>query len=298
MSEPGTAVTVPALADPGERIDVAETTACLDCGGPFARRSSRQKRCPKCQAAWRSKDRTGARCRIAICEVCDKAFRHEQTRHQRCCSRSCASTLTAAERGLHSASTPIRYGDCICGRTFISRQGRRFCSPSCVPTQHLVVGSPVSTTCRECGEVFTYPSATRPREFCSLDHRRAWSRRQPNYRAQRRAQKSRRRATLRAAEVERFTPDEIFERDRWRCMLCGKHTNRSASVPHPKAPTLDHVVPLSRGGAHTRANTQCAHFLCNSLKGDRTLNAEQLRLVRLTDGGGMAPAISTALDRC
>lgn len=33
--------------------------------------------------------------------------------------------------------------------------------------------------------------------------------------------------------------------------------------------TVDHVVPMSKGGAHVLANLQPAHFACNSKKGDR-----------------------------
>jgi 5-methylcytosine-specific restriction endonuclease McrA len=37
----------------------------------------------------------------------------------------------------------------------------------------------------------------------------------------------------------------------------------------PTAPTVDHIIPLARGGSHTWDNVQLAHHLCNSLKGDR-----------------------------
>jgi 5-methylcytosine-specific restriction endonuclease McrA len=35
------------------------------------------------------------------------------------------------------------------------------------------------------------------------------------------------------------------------------------------APTIDHVLALAAGGTHEMANVQAAHFICNSLKGDR-----------------------------
>lgn len=49
------------------------------------------------------------------------------------------------------------------------------------------------------------------------------------------------------------------------------------AVPHPKAPTIDHVVPLAEGGHDTRANVQLAHFLCNSIKGRG--GSQQLALI-------------------
>jgi 5-methylcytosine-specific restriction endonuclease McrA len=104
----------------------------------------------------------------------------------------------------------------------------------------------------------------------------AWKQANP---AKARAQRSRRRARERAAIVERFTPLQVFERDGWRCQLCCRPVDRAAAVPDPDAPTLDHVIPLSAGGEHTRANTQCAHFLCNARKGAGVLRPEQLRLL-------------------
>lgn len=37
----------------------------------------------------------------------------------------------------------------------------------------------------------------------------------------------------------------------------------------PTAPTVDHIIPLAKGGSHTWANVQLACIACNSLKGDR-----------------------------
>jgi len=48
-----------------------------------------------------------------------------------------------------------------------------------------------------------------------------------------------------------------------------KKVMRGAVVPHPLAPTIDHVVPLAAGGLHEPANVQLAHFLCNARKSDR-----------------------------
>jgi 5-methylcytosine-specific restriction endonuclease McrA len=37
----------------------------------------------------------------------------------------------------------------------------------------------------------------------------------------------------------------------------------------PKAPTVDHIIPLASGGTHTWGNVQLACAACNSAKGDR-----------------------------
>jgi len=83
---------------------------------------------------------------------------------------------------------------------------------------------------------------------------------------------------VRAAFVAAVSPVEIFERDGWRCQLCRKALLRDAVVPHPLAPTIDHIVPLACGGSHEPRNVQAAHFMCNSRKRDGAAN-DQLRLI-------------------
>lgn len=61
----------------------------------------------------------------------------------------------------------------------------------------------------------------------------------------------------------------VFERDDFTCQLCGECMDMSAAFPDPKFPTIDHVVPLNKGGAHLYSNIQSACFVCNSAKGDR-----------------------------
>ena len=72
----------------------------------------------------------------------------------------------------------------------------------------------------------------------------------------------------RAAFVEHVDRRRVFDRDDWMCRLCHEPVHREAEVPHPLAPTIDHVVPLARGGTHEMANVQTAHFECNRLKAD------------------------------
>lgn len=76
-----------------------------------------------------------------------------------------------------------------------------------------------------------------------------------------------RKALERAATVEVFDPEEVLARDGWRCQICGIDTpKRLRGTYKPNAPELDHIVALSRGGAHSMANTQCACRRCNGIK--------------------------------
>lgn len=74
----------------------------------------------------------------------------------------------------------------------------------------------------------------------------------------------------------------VFARDGYRCCICLRPTlRRGLSVDgriHPRTPTVDHIVPLSRGvKGHTWDNVQCACHECNTKKSN-TMKAEQMRL--------------------
>lgn len=83
------------------------------------------------------------------------------------------------------------------------------------------------------------------------------------------AAKARRRKAIASTsdgEINRFA---VFQRDGYRCYLCGRQT---AESPSDRRPQLDHVVPLCRGGTHTMDNVRCACQRCNLTKGHRTLS--------------------------
>lgn len=66
--------------------------------------------------------------------------------------------------------------------------------------------------------------------------------------------------------VDRFV---VFERDGYICGLCDAPIDMDAKPKSPLSPSLDHIIPLSRGGAHSYENAQAAHLFCNISKGAR-----------------------------
>jgi 5-methylcytosine-specific restriction endonuclease McrA len=79
----------------------------------------------------------------------------------------------------------------------------------------------------------------------------------------------RRRARMFGVEYEPINRRVVFERDGWICGICDELIDPSLSHPAPRSASLDHVVPMSLGGAHTYGNVQPAHLECNLVKGDR-----------------------------
>lgn len=51
------------------------------------------------------------------------------------------------------------------------------------------------------------------------------------------------------------------------CGICGKPVDFSYKNPHPLAPTVDHIIPVSKGGHPSDlSNLQLAHRCCNRAK--------------------------------
>lgn len=123
--------------------------------------------------------------------------------------------------------------------------------------------------CTVCAQTFTTPYTVHTcSDLCAAAKKRA----------DRNEADHRRRARKRDAFVAPVYRFKVYERDGWRCHLCGKPTSREEQVPHPLAPTLDHVIPLAAGGTHEPSNVKTAHFLCNARKGARG-SGEQLMLI-------------------
>ena len=60
----------------------------------------------------------------------------------------------------------------------------------------------------------------------------------------------------------------VYERDGWTCWICGLPVDESDDKSSGRLyPTLDHVIPRVRGGAHDESNLRCAHRSCNSSRG-------------------------------
>lgn len=112
----------------------------------------------------------------------------------------------------------------------------------------------VAGDCHECGSPFvTDQPATR---FCSPPCSKRHHRRKHKVLH----------GYIIAASVRAY----VFTRDRWTCWLCHQPILRDLKAPHPLSPSVDHVLPQSRGGGHQVWNLRAAHFLCNSLRGNRS----------------------------
>lgn len=81
------------------------------------------------------------------------------------------------------------------------------------------------------------------------------------FRLQRVLSSQRRRARLASVPQEEIDRDTLYERDGGVCGICGKEVGRDEI-------SIDHIVPLSKGGPHLMDNLQIAHLNCNKARGN------------------------------
>lgn len=101
------------------------------------------------------------------------------------------------------------------------------------------------------------------------------------------AAKDRRKAVIRGATTGGVVyRTRVFERDGWLCQLCGVQTPKALmGTLERNAPELDHIVAVSKGGAHSYENTQCLCRGCNGIKSDRPMD-EVATGIQARGGGG------------
>lgn len=64
----------------------------------------------------------------------------------------------------------------------------------------------------------------------------------------------------------------VIRRGKPPCALCGEPIDYSLHHLDPMAFTVDHIIPLARGGLDVLANKQAAHRVCNRAKGTMTMD--------------------------
>ena len=238
---------------------MANGTPCSvdDCDKPSTARGF----CTKHYSYWYRE--THGRKRHVYCVTCEECGREAKVTapNARYCSIQCAGRAKvriARDRRmpvLHPAPTPMSHLPA-------KHPVRRPRQPRGDWWKILVYGP-----CATCGAAFMAVAASYSTRslYCSRACARSRS-------------KAKRRAVKRDAYVADVNRRAIFERDGYRCQLCRRLVDRKRKAPHPRAATIDHIIPLARGGTHEPANCQTACFKCNCLKSDQG-TGDQLRLI-------------------
>lgn len=79
--------------------------------------------------------------------------------------------------------------------------------------------------------------------------------------------------TTKASRANNRAKLELLLRDGRRCAICGRKIKKLDDL------TVDHIVPLAKGGKNVLENYQLAHKACNEAKGSM-LPKEHVKMLR------------------
>lgn len=70
----------------------------------------------------------------------------------------------------------------------------------------------------------------------------------------------------------------IILRTQVNCGICGQPVNKRLKAPDPMSATVDHIIPLSKGGHPSDlSNLQLAHRWCNRAKSNKIFMARDVK---------------------
>jgi hypothetical protein len=242
---------------------------CEQCGKLVDSGQPKQRFCSRaCDSRWRY---LHPKFSLATCKQCGGTFIPKAKDRTQFCSRECgfqgqdrvlSNTAFEKRREDSSSRKDARwvhwyFGYCaVCGLLFTKGQNKVTCGGDCAQgyTHRHVL--PTERSCIECGALFMGQADGM---YCSAKCTR---------RVHRRARKVLRKMKYAETEgmCERVTFRAVWEHSS-RCHVCGGLCSLQYVGVHPLAPTIDHVVPISRGGMHLNSNAAIAHMICNCFKG-------------------------------
>jgi 5-methylcytosine-specific restriction endonuclease McrA len=265
---------------------------CAQCKTPFTASHKRKYCTSSCSRRVKTLkrnpnavDRSNPKDWTCVCKGCGVSYKNKRRRTNgegsHYCSQECAWDN---QRSIQYS--PVHTGYCIgCGKPFVSRRKRQYCNDdACKKARDCAraINSAKSkyverfNKCKYCGKEFASIYGSKRKLLCSADCAKKHSNKT----------KARGSNAQRAKQygVDRgyFNEMRIFVRDRWTCQLCKRKTPKKLRGTYDSlAPELDHIVPLSKGGAHRQENLQCACRECNLKKSDKAMG--QLWLLGIAD---------------
>lgn len=243
---------------------------CEWCGSSFevARTTSPKRYCSQnCRSSGYQKSVRERKFseRSTECPECGTAFLQNPIGAPRkYCADKCKQRVSnrAARRRWKPLANPTTKRCAHCDTPFIARSRDRiycyneYCKYAAyrerkeAGAQPLIVEHAVS--CDGCGKKFVgkHPTARWCSKYCANKY---WGR-----------VRSRRRYAADGSAL--YVDREVFERDNWTCYLCNLPVDPELDRLHEFGATIDHIVPLSRGGLDELSNVALAHWSCNRTK--------------------------------
>jgi 5-methylcytosine-specific restriction endonuclease McrA len=179
----------------------------------------------------------------------------------------CNGNICTLER--YQPPVPVRVSCEVCGSVFDVGRRKKYCSANCyleanrrqaLQKAELMRSLRPETklqTCGWCSEVIEVPSSyTGTKVYHDVCRKQATRHRNRKKTVKRQGAKT----------VERIDIFLLAERDNFVCHICLGLVDMSVSRVSRFGATVDHVMPISKGGLDTLDNVRLAHWICNIRK--------------------------------
>lgn len=225
---------------------------------------------------------------IKVCAYCNEEFTTDKNRQKYCCRECQYKSMTKPK-----ATAVCSY----CGKTFVLKRADapgRVCSHKClvehmhqdrlkrleqkaiekeqkakeVEMERLRIKTEkelnkylrpyYKVTCKCCGKVFT--SSLKSAAYCSNECRKIVNNRTHDRR-------------LNRCEVRDYSINihQLYNKYNGICQMCGKKLTFDCDGNDDLHPSVDHIIPIAKGGNHTWDNVQLLCRKCNNFKHDKVI---------------------------
>lgn len=238
-----------------------------------------------------------------ICKHCGKEFDTNRG-YQVYCSSNCKYQKEKKDKVIKRKQRIVIYGSIpkyiekeyikicpICKKTFKTKKSyKTYCSAECYKKHNLIRLKEVynkekilkrNTTvnnenqiikrkCKKCGSTFYVNKSNNNERFCCKDCKNSYSRVIRRYNVD--TMLSNLKSKLKYYNlkkqnyIEDVSYDEVYKKDNGRCKICGLYVLPGKINDKNWDGTIDHIVPISKGGLHCLNNCQLTHRICNSIK--------------------------------
>ena len=176
------------------------------------------------------------------------------------CSDACRATHRTIQRNIKRTITIRRWKCFYCNKLHYGKRVKKFCNSYCANKSSCKSKARTHTIkCKECGK---HKEVTYIRKvYCSDECKRKYE--------WRRKEVKRRKKIKSNGEVHwDISIERLLKRDGSTCYLCGESTIKGEDTNHELYPSIEHVIPIAKGGTHTWDNVKIAHRRCNWEKRD------------------------------
>jgi 5-methylcytosine-specific restriction endonuclease McrA len=255
----------------GQFVMSKKIKVCVYCGKEFETEHLGHKTCPTCTPDYkrykaRERDRLHTKLKteqnsinLKVCLNCGTSFIPDilhpyQKFHNSVCQRQFNHRLETLKRTDEDNE-----------KRKINYQIKKY-----IPSRKI---KPITRICLYCGKEFTT--------------KRSYQKYHPD--CNRKLQTQTRNAIRHNINHVPYEKEFIFRRDKYICYLCGETVNMDAHFGAPDSPTIDHIIPISKGGDDNQNNVRTAHYSCNSQKSNKDiLVGGQLKFLALSRLAGVA----------